>query len=295
MKFLVLVFSLLILRHTGFRRYRRNDLRLAAALRRVSNVFPTSRLPPIWRYLIVVFIPVALVAAFFWWLDSKWWGAPSLVIQPLLLIYLLLPAMFSARLKHFLEVWRSGDLEQSQQLAVEYFNLPQKRSIPHRRVLFRKVKEQVLYLWFDHLFVVALWYLVFGPAGALVPALTSLYIRSVEDQDEYLQLMPIQYAIEWLPVRILGITFAFTGNFVQTFKQWWTGILDFDMHTKVFLNRCCESALSGESDFDSPEDEPEFFLATASEIQAIDDLAVRSAIFWVCALAVATLMGWQLV
>ena len=289
MKFLVLIFSLLILRYTGIRQYRRNDRRLGATLRKLSNLLPASIIPPIGRYLLIVFIPVLLTSLFFWWLNSVWWGVISLVLQTLLLIYLILPALIQTRLKTFMDVWRTGNIEESHSLATEYFQISSHHSLSHRRALFEQVKEQITYLWFDHLFVIVLWYLVFGPAGALVPALTSLYLRNVVDQDEYVQLLPIQYAIEWLPVRLLGLTFALTGNFVQTFKQWWQSMLDIDMHSKAFLNRCRESALHREDE----ETTDNFFQTTAEELQAVDDLAFRSALFWISILAVTTLLGWN--
>ncbi|OGT53876.1 MAG: hypothetical protein A3E84_00710 [Gammaproteobacteria bacterium RIFCSPHIGHO2_12_FULL_42_13] len=76
---------------------------------------------------------------------------------------------------------------------------------------------------YQKIFAPLLWYVVLGPVGlALYYLVTNLYAQLPEKH--YFALM--QGAMDWIPIRVLGITFALAGNFSTVFPQWvreWVG------------------------------------------------------------------------
>ncbi len=60
------------------------------------------------------------------------------------------------------------------------------------------------------------WFVVLGPAGALAYRVTQLWLQRLPDKTVAHWL----WVIEWPAIRILGLTYAVTGNFAGCMHAW---------------------------------------------------------------------------
>ncbi len=90
-------------------------------------------------------------------------------------------------------------------------------------------------------FAVIFWYLILGAFGLVlygaVLAYMALFSTSTERSGIYTLLTQIQGILEWVPVRLLGLTFALVGNFAAVFPAWFAGLLASPQEN---INRLCQ-------------------------------------------------------
>ena len=114
------------------------------------------------------------------------------------------------------------------------------------------------------------------------------------------------FILEWIPVRLLALTFCLVGNFVLCFDQLKPRFLDFTQRShSVDLFEYASCALSdrtGTGAFAGGPltaqvdltDEAGERLAQTGEVEALQALLERSQAIWVVGLALFTLLGLQL-
>jgi len=114
------------------------------------------------------------------------------------------------------------------------------------------------------------------------------------------------FMLEWIPVRLLALTFSLVGNFVLCFDQLKPRFLDFTQrpHSADLYEyaSCALSDRSGTgafaggpltSQFDLTDEAGER-LAQTEEVEALQALLERSQAIWLVGLALFTLLGLQL-
>lgn len=150
--------------------------------------------------------------------------------------------------------------------------------------LDERMNRAIAYRGLERTFAVLFWFVLLGPAGALLYRLSTLY-RQGEDKELPAQSEAARFLwyLEWPASRVLGLSFALTGNFVSCVhslrEHFWKG----DQPTGESLQHFIEGALHvGEQS--APETtarvEPEAMLALLS----------RTLIFWISVLAVITVL-----
>jgi AmpE protein len=72
------------------------------------------------------------------------------------------------------------------------------------------------YLGFERFFAVFFWFVLLGPSGALAYRYTQLWLLQGPSQEVARWL----WIIEWPAIRVLGFSFALTGNFVGCINAW---------------------------------------------------------------------------
>ncbi len=162
------------------------------------------------------------------------------------------------------------------------------------QTLHRQVLRRAGYLGFERWFVVIFWFVLLGPIGAVfyrLAALAKAESYSVESYSaDMSQVKRLQarlcWLLEWPAVRLLGLSFALTGNFVGCINHWKTGLLDSEAPTEDILEHYIHGALNVNSSEITPEN------ITEQEVEALVPLLSRSLILWFCVLALATLFSW---
>ncbi len=143
---------------------------------------------------------------------SAWRGVLSIVVVllPLLLVLLLLSTALRGLVGHFLlgiiVLW----------YCLGFDNL---KDGAHANV------EQLFLVAYHQVFAVIFWYGLLGPWGAGVYyILTQLRITLEKNKAEYKDVLPVlvrvQGLMDWVPVRVLGISFALVGHFSTLFPLW---------------------------------------------------------------------------
>lgn len=103
---------------------------------------------------------------------------------------------------------------------------------------------------YQKLFAPLFWYFIFGPVGlVLYVVVHSLCVYFVKAGSEAAELQKYfvltRGVLDWVPARLLGISFALAGNFGAVFKEWMSkllqGIVDFN-----FVAACGSAALSSQ-------------------------------------------------
>ncbi|MBS0359446.1 MAG: regulatory signaling modulator protein AmpE [Proteobacteria bacterium] len=98
------------------------------------------------------------------------------------------------------------------------------------------------------IFSVLFWFILAGPAGALLYRLiTLLYPYAVQNNMTVARPAElVQQILEWIPIRITALIYALVGNFMPSFQCWlkkiWSGLSG----NAVILNECGLAALGAD-------------------------------------------------
>ncbi len=141
--------------------------------------------------------------------------------------------------------------------------------------------EQASYRGFERVFAVLFWFLLAGPAGALLYRLSALL---AESQPRPL-LQRWLWLMEWPSVRVLSLSFAFTGNFLGCVQAWRRYYRCVTSPSSLVIAQSVLGALSvGEGTTQTS-------AVTRRELMAMRSLFGRTLWFWLGTLALLTLRG----
>ncbi len=108
-------------------------------------------------------------------------------------------------------------------------------------------------LWQAHtnIFAVLFWFVLLGPAGAVLYRFSRLLSEHtyVEDSPQ-MRSVAAQWVsyLDWIPVRLLALCFVLAGRFESTFKVWWSQIRMAPKDNEAYLEACGHAALEGDND-----------------------------------------------
>ncbi|MCW8196555.1 hypothetical protein F6455_17310 [Proteobacteria bacterium 005FR1] len=152
--------------------------------------------------------------------------------------------------------------------------------------LDQRMLEVVSYRGFERTFSVVFWFVLLGPAGALIYRLSSLYLYRNGEEENELRAYARRWLwlLEWPAARVLGLSFAMTGNFVGCIQSWNHYLWSTEHSTAEVLRHYVLGALNVDEELST---EPE---ATEREFRAALSLFSRTLIFWICVLAVGAVV-----
>lgn len=281
MPFIAVVITYLILRWKGGADFLQKDdwffrwcdylARLPALANAPLAVLILSLLGPVLALLVVLAV-----------VDGVW--LLHLLVVVLVLLYACGRGRFRRHVKRYQDACKEGDWVAA--LAAYQATVPPRdlaEDLPEQgdwSSLDEYMKVAVAYRGFERTFAVLFWFVVLGPAGALLYRLTSLY-RQETAREEALRFL---WYLEWPASRLLGLSFALTGNFVSCMHSlrnyFWRG----DEATGESLLHFMRGALQvgdGAVPTETAQLEPQAMLALLS----------RTLIFWISILAVITVLG----
>lgn len=108
-----------------------------------------------------------------------------------------------------------------------------------------------------------------------------------KDDDFVIDAKPLNkllWLLEWPVVRVLGLSFAITGNFMSCMQRWRDSLLCFKTPSKKVLG----NAVGGALDIDVEKLDCE---AICCEMETLQSLFYRTGLFWLCALAVYLMLA----
>lgn len=229
--------------------------------------------------VLFVCVPTLVVAAVYHWLSVHAWLLALPLAAAVLWLSIAVGEHKSA-VEQFINAGRAGDwsvaLAACQRLGGE---VAQEGDWPG---LNKTALERAAYLGFAQFFAPVLWFCILGPAGALGYRLALI---AAEGQPEA-KLGKLIWLLEWPGVRLLGLTFAFTGNFLSCMERWLGCLRCTSRSSAQIITHYVLGALGVlESNGQTCE-------ITRRELFAMGRLLRRSLWFWVGALALAALRGW---
>lgn len=70
---------------------------------------------------------------------------------------------------------------------------------------------------YQKIFAPLIWYFILGPVGLTLYVIVIAFRTVLSDQHHFVVLAGI---VDWVPLRLLGLTFALAGNFGVVFQEW---------------------------------------------------------------------------
>ncbi|WP_193166225.1 regulatory signaling modulator protein AmpE [Microbulbifer hainanensis] len=236
-------------------------------------------LPPVVAVAIVMVLADALLG----WLGALVCGVP-------LLLYCLGRGNFNEMLSNYLRHWYQGDLEAARTAAA-----PLLQDIGEEAGSGQQLHEQVFrgaaYCAFERLFAVLFWFILLGIPGALLFRLSALYAERANEGNADATAARWLWLLEWLPVRVMGFTFAIVGNFAGCYRAWRQCLTCRERNTAEVLEDYLEGALGG---IDAGECSAGFEVAEGqrvcgAQLEGLQALLSRALLLWVTVLALAVL------
>jgi AmpE protein len=138
--------------------------------------------------------------------------------------------------------------------------------------LYRAVNTWLVQEYMQGFFVVIFWFFLLGPVGAVVSRLlmiTSQKLEETESQLWHINQKILSY-VEWLPSRVVAISFSLVGQFDAALDEWlqhWKTTTLQKNHSLVF--QCVHAALGMEED-----------TLKAGSTESVRQLLVRTQVLW---------------
>ncbi|WP_096085313.1 histidine kinase [Agaribacterium haliotis] len=233
------------------------------------------------RSFLNVVWPLVLVAIVFQLLLSQsiWLVMPLAVV---VLLYSLGRGEFFEIVREYtqacyIEDWDSA-CERARRFDVEVDDLERDDwSSLHRHVL-----DQAGYRGFERMFAVLFWFFLLGPVGALMYRL--VFLQSHAEPGDKLSQRWL-WLLEWPAVRLLGLTFALTGNFQGCIEHWRDCLLCGSRRTNDILSPMILGALAVSDDTIQDGE------ITRKELTLMSKLFQRSLWFWIAVAALFSLFA----
>lgn len=323
MKFLILFIAVAL--HYQFPR-RAGDNRTRGFQRwlgfwRNQSWFP-GRNPDI-RFLIVVVVPALLFAVLFFWLDDFAWGLPAAVLEVVLLYLVLAEVGLGRDVEDYREALMKGDIQGAFLCAERSLALPGLALSSDAATMNSEVMRAVLYRWFEAFFLMLFWYMLADVPGVVLAWLTLHYSRSswlatpehpdkagAEEGDPALNEQQRQadddavfhnpraacylHWLEWIPVRLLGLTYCLAGNMLTAWPAWHSRLWNTGLSSEKVLTEVAEASLSFNAGQRKWHSIAEDGAAAAEEMAEWQSLHLRSLSVWLVMIAIATIGGWLL-
>lgn len=168
--------------------------------------------------LLTLLIPVLLAHQLGEWMADGGW-LPELLFSVLALIVSLGPKDLRSQVESVLESWSKEDVEGG---ILHAEGLLEGEIPQHQQSIVRKLTESVLTEANSRIFSVLFWFILFGPAAALLVRLSHTLELLQRSEDEPLNsgwLVQLNQLLTWPAAHLVALTYAVVGDFSAAFKQ----------------------------------------------------------------------------
>lgn len=270
MEFLAIIVSVVIryLGHAESKLHHDNWFyRLGAFLQRLS----VGQKP---AQVLAILVPVIAIYFLQNNFEGRGFGIPELVLMLFVLLYSLGRDDLNAILAQYGHSLRHEDI-QAAALVVQ--DTSEGAPPENFQQLQAGVEQWSVYRRFEHWFAVVFWFCLLGPAGALAYRLVQLSVTKNGLLSAALQLL------DWLPVRIIGLSFALIGDFVSAVQELQACFTSSAKSDACLYKLAC-AALQLDSDAELTAEQG------VARLEKLANLLRRSLILWVALIAVAQIV-----
>lgn len=233
------------------------------------------------QIIAVLIIPVTIIAVIQFLLSDFLFQLPSLVFGVLVFAYCLGPACLSSDIECYLEARRLGDDDE----ALYYAGALTERAAsasPDQQI--SDVTRAILHVANERIFAVIFWFVIIGPAGAVLYRLTTNLSKQDGPSDSLSAVAVLfQAVLTWVPARMLALGYALTGHFDGALQAYRNRPYETDLALENYdvLVNTGMGALRDQEVTDE-----------ISSIISARNLVMRSILIWIAVLALLTLGGW---
>lgn len=250
MKFLVILLALAVNHYWTRDRDILNDtwfVRFQAWLAERTRELPEQLAQHTLLYpALVLLLPTLVLALVLLLVDGVAFGLVTLLVHMGVLLALFDRVNVNSLTSRYLELWRAENYEGAFLLLQERWHQVSLDNCDNRAMLHDEFCRFLMSSYFERLFAVVFWYLLLGPAGALFYHLAFLYRSRVwqhSASDEGELVVRLVYLLEWVPSRLLALTFCLAGDFVGAFARLREIVLDMDRGAISIVHTCALAAL----------------------------------------------------
>ncbi|MDH0645454.1 regulatory signaling modulator protein AmpE [Pseudomonas sp. GD03858] len=275
MSFLVLVLALWVEKFSALRqRLQRDGFYLGELVRLERN----GKVHPWWTLAILILAPVALLALLLHVLEPVAYGLLALPVHLLVLVYSLGRGDVKTALGPFRDAWRRGDEQAALHVAERDLGL----AADDAQGLIKRVQGHLLWQAYQSFFAVIFWYFLLGPGAALAYRLLALTADNSRQPALKTLAGQLRHAMDWLPVRVMAVSFALVGNFVAVTRVMLHELLDWHIsagHLVAKVGRVAD---------DIPEEEDR--QRGLERLDSLWELLLRCAVLWYACFALWTVL-----
>lgn len=233
-------------------------------------------------------LPLLAVVLTGYLLHGLWWPL-AFLFGLLVLLYSFGPKDLEAEVEAFIEA-RERDDEESAMLHAG--DLLQNTEVANSRQLTRAILETLLVEANGRFLAVIFWFVLLGPAGALLYRL-ACQLRSQHDSEASgfaLSARKLHHILDWAPARLTALAYALSGSFVDAMHHWRSEAGKWSEECRVILIVSGFGALRYRPAED--EDAPLDIAEENSYISEALAMVRRAVLVWLALLALLTLAGW---
>ena len=200
-------------------------------------------------------------------------------------------------IKDYLHAWEQDD-PQAAYLYVK--DLIGGKKAENARQLHLRFLEFILIRINERLLAILFWFVVLGPAGAVLyrsaSQLKGLARPEYHSHEDFMEaVLRFKAILDWLPVRITALCFAVIGNFVDAIHCWGMQVIKHGNNWVASSNSVLVSAGCGALHLEEIFTDEEMVLEkedVRDQILAAEALVRRTVIAWLIFFALLTLVDW---
>lgn len=192
--------------------------------------------------LLILFGYILTVALIFWLFKDVLWGVVYYGLSAVVLLGLMGEAGYRQRLESYQEAWRRGDFSAAGYQAERLELAGAKVADAPPSLQMADVCRATLYQFFVRYFSILFWFVLVGPVFALFTRLVFLGQQVVTQRDRG-AWRSANRILEWLPARVLALSFALAGNLVDCLRACRDIFFDPAANTRALLDQAAEGAL----------------------------------------------------
>ncbi len=275
MSFLVLLLVLWVEKFSAWRKRLQNDRFFIGELTRLER---SGKVHPWWTLVILILAPVALLVLLLHVLEPVAYGLLALPVHLVVLVYSLGRGDIKAALGPFRDAWRRGDEQAALHVAERDLGL--QADTP--RGLLVRVQGYLLWQAYQSFFAVIFWYFLLGPGAALAYRLLALTAELSGQPALKARAEQLRHIMDWLPVRVLTLSFALVGNFVAVMRLMLHELLNWHISAGHLVARV------GRVADDIPEEEDD--QRGLARLDSLWELLLRCAVLWYAGFALLTVL-----
>ena len=210
----------------------------------------------------------------------------AVVVSLVCLLYALGPGRLNVKLDDYVRALETGEDPRIQQLTAE-LSAPDESGVLTERSLL----EGILLYAHDRLFGVLFWFVVLGPAGAILFRLTaSLQYERREIHGSYSESVRNLYnIINWPAARLFALGNALTGNMVDAMEAW----REVEQNSFAVNEHVIRASGIGALNYRQQEEKNEIPIEERIYwIHSLQGMLNRTLLVWLTVLGLITLSGW---
>ncbi|MBL4729465.1 MAG: regulatory signaling modulator protein AmpE [Gammaproteobacteria bacterium] len=263
-----------------------------------TNFSDKSPLGWLAAFALIYVLPLASLTLILFVAKGSVFGLATMMVHILVLLVAFDRTQPGQLAKDFLEKFKGGDMAACIDFLKQEFRATGLPNVDDKDGIGRYFSKQLTYRSFERMFVLFFWYMCTGALGILFSYISyqlrdSHREQQLQKQVDFISLL-IQI-LEWIPLRLLALTFSLAGNFVQCFENVRASFWRFSIETSnadllYGYAGCAASGMLINGDAKEGVD-TEALDVESAEIQAILGLLERSQAIWLSVLALITIVG----